>query len=468
MKKQNFKQFKLIFLILSFCLVNLCYAIPTYQEIADTMTNLWIKKDFTTLESHCNNLYSDYPNYVPVLVAYAWYCSMFHGDLNNMKKALFPVICDIEAHTTLYTPMFKSMVKTEYNFLLKDIKAYQRWGITPQGDPNLIRQKYGEKINRLLESLFHAPNRDIPIPTIPNDDVQVIPVGQGLANSICIDSGSNGICETFAQGDDIQILGGYNPLEQTAMVEDETNNNPQSAPAIPNEGRYKLVDSSGTTKAYLSIGNSEAFEIAKQTIQQNSSTNNNLPSSINEIPINGEIQITSEPPEDGYPAWITENYPAENWENIYSIDQDLGGIGVATHLNDIPIQTIRNDDDVNYSCCWGYLFDGMPALHRIQGTTLGANGVCDTVALGYDIQVRPCVGLPCQSAISTGSDGICNTVVHGDDTQIILTNCGNPGATCVTAGPNLIRETHEKGDDVVDGTSILVGDNGVCESTANQ
>ena len=107
-------------------------------------------------------------------------------------------------------------------------------------------------------------------------------------------------------------------------------------------------------------------------------------------------------------------------------------------------------------------------IESIHWVSLGPNGVCDTLALGNDIQVRPCVGLPCQPAISTGPDGICNTIVRGDDTQIILTKCGNSGATCVTAGANLIRETHEKGDDVVDGTSILVGDNGVCERTKNQ
>jgi len=231
----------------------------------------------------------------------------------------------------------------------------------------------------------------------------------------------------------------------------------RSAPA---EGCYKLVDSSGEISGFLSLGNSDVFETL---------TNFNLSTLTNEIPIAGEIQMTDAPPPTEYPKWMTENFEEGWWGPLYKIENAgppiwnnyagrsqygtysynnytynywyaanqrvdssivippniCGPICVLSSIDQTLNATLSGDD--NFFSMEITIYGPLPeyllyVAGTIQVVGVGVNGVCETVATGNDIQVRPCVGPPCQPAISTGPDGICNTVVRGDDTQIILTN----------------------------------------------
>ena len=50
-----------------------------------------------------------------------------------------------------------------------------------------------------------------------------------------------------------QTIISYEPIEQTEMEEEESTNSPPSAPANTPDGCYKLVDNSGTIKAYFNL-----------------------------------------------------------------------------------------------------------------------------------------------------------------------------------------------------------------------
>lgn len=91
--------------------------------------------------------------------------------------------------------------------------------------------------------------------------------------------------------------------------------------------------------------------------------------------------------------------------------------------------------------------------------TAGANGVLNSTPAGDDTIVS--------TNITTGPDGICNSAKGGDDVQLIAVGKGKLNVICVTKGANNFRDTIPSGDDVVNGTSIDTGPDGIANTTAN-
>ena len=68
--------------------------------------------------------------------------------------------------------------------------------------------------------------------------------------------------------------------------------------------------------------------------------------------------------------------------------------------------------------------------------------------------------------INTGTQGICDTVAVGDDVQVIPEGQGEPNTVCVVAGDNGIIDTSPGNDDWLDVDVIRTGPDGICDSTA--
>jgi hypothetical protein len=102
---------------------------------------------------------------------------------------------------------------------------------------------------------------------------------------------------------------------------------------------------------------------------------------------------------------------------------------------------------------------------RVLCVNDGADNILDTLGVGDD-GTHP-------HYVDTGPDGVCETTANnldpaGDDIQIIPVGSGQPNQTCIAAGANGFRDTAPPGaDDVVSGTSITTGPNGICDTTAN-
>jgi len=93
---------------------------------------------------------------------------------------------------------------------------------------------------------------------------------------------------------------------------------------------------------------------------------------------------------------------------------------------------------------------------------LGSGGILHTVP-GGDDQIVP------GPAINTGADGIAQTFPILPDIYLfpIPLNRGLPFQVCVTPGPNATLESSSQGDDVIVGSTINTGADGVCQSRAN-
>lgn len=132
----------------------------------------------------------------------------------------------------------------------------------------------------------------------------------------------------------------------------------------------------------------------------------------------------------------------------------LLGIDVKPRLEKtIAIHAISEDNDDVQVIPVG---QGLPNQVCI---TPGTNDVLDTLPDGDDMVVG--------KNITTGADGICNTVAAATDQQLIAYGNCQPGAVCVAKGANNFRDTVPAGDDVASGSSILVGNDGICNTTAN-
>jgi hypothetical protein len=70
------------------------------------------------------------------------------------------------------------------------------------------------------------------------------------------------------------------------------------------------------------------------------------------------------------------------------------------------------------------------------------------------------------TTITTGPDGICNTAAAMGDNQVIPVGNGKSGEVCVHHGVNNKLDTKEAGDDVKDGEDIKTGANGICNTDA--
>jgi len=170
---------------------------PSPTEVADTIKDLWKNNNVTELGTYLENLYNSHPNYVPAILAKWMHYGMFLGKHYDEYNMLFKIVIDVEAHPDEYSAFFAGEARSELKSCKDGIASSIRQGYNPEqmgANPQLVRDAYendpvlsGYLGNYPFYIFFFAPNRDIPIPTTPNDDVQIIPVGQGQPNTICID-----------------------------------------------------------------------------------------------------------------------------------------------------------------------------------------------------------------------------------------------------------------------------------------
>ena len=125
-----------------------------------------------------------------------------------------------------------------------------------------------------------------------------------------------------------------------------------------------------------------------------------------------------------------------------SITKSLGLIYVQEENDDIQTVALGN----------GYPF----ALAITKGT----DDSLTTRALGDDIIIG-------DSIINTGPNGICETSADSGDVQIIAIGNGEPNRECVGFGANQFLDTPmAAGDDIIVGSSIHTGPNGISETAA--
>jgi hypothetical protein len=172
-------------------------------------------------------------------------------------------------------------------------------------------------------------------------------------------------------------------------------------------------------------------------------------------------------------------FPDEPLATVETVDLTGVGVGVALVRADV------NDQDV-FSCAplEVHVFD--PAIKSVaivrvieDNDDVQAIGVAQGLANQVSIQAAPAQPLattpngddavvPAGDAIHNGPDGVCQTTAVGTDVQVIPVAQGVPFVPVVLGGANGHLESSPGGDDTILGNDILAGLNGICETTANQ
>lgn len=273
--------------------------------------------------------------------------------------------------------------------------------------------------------------------TVTPDDTQTLPIGEGAPNSICTESGADGLCDTTAAGNDVQVVPPGQGFPDTACVSAGPDDVLDTAPALNDD----VVDLGANL---ITTG---ADGICDTTADPNDDQT---------IPVGaGAADGTCV---DTGPDGICDTAAAGDDSQTIPVGQGRSGDRcVGQGANGTFETTPAGDDEIQQ------VFGPFGILLEFIST--GSDGICDTLAVGGDDVVAANL-----EEITSGANGICDTTAGTDETQVILVGNGEPDTDCVTAGADAILDTAvPSGDDVLDvpGDRITTGPDGVCDTTAD-
>jgi len=355
--------------------------------------------------------------------------------------------------------------------------------------------------------------------TAGTDDVQALPVGNGEANSTCVspgappindstpagddvlqagpqivDSGSNGVCETTAAGNDSQALpvgqgtpgtpcvtaGGNGTLESSASGDDMVVVNTITS------GLNGICESTVIPggPAFLITGNARNVTISNMTV--GSATSHGIQvMSAHRVTLSGIRTAPSSAPlafafldginidtastrvrvvsstlnsnlQDGVENGSTDGEVTSVTAN------DNGAVGIHVPGSNVMVNRCRADENTGtpFAQNEGYRFDGPGAI--VEECTAKGNVVA---------QFRDAVGSTgvIHFRNTAGSSSATTVTGFSDDVQALPVGNGQPFSTCVSPFVFPTIMSMPAGDDVLQAGSLILdsGSNGVCETTAN-
>jgi hypothetical protein len=310
------------------------------------------------------------------------------------------------------------------------------------------------------------------------DDVQVVAVGNGQPNSLCvlpgpnavsnsvvagddvlnaatqrIDSGPNGICNTARAGDDLQALPVGRGLPNRPCVTDGANATLETINGVTAGPDMNFCTADDAPVALTAAQRTAALQ---ETVGHECGHGVHIEHEF----CFGDVQVIGE---------------GKGQPNQTALRSGLNGICNSVRAGDDVALIPQNQGQANSLCVDGggngLAMGSAPAGDDVvAGATIhsGPNGVCETAKKGDDTQSLPVgQGTPNTICIHNGADGVTQTAAGGDDVQVIAVGRGAPNVNCITPGADGILVSAPAGDDVVVGQNIHTGPNGVCNSFAD-
>jgi hypothetical protein len=322
-----------------------------------------------------------------------------------------------------------------------------------------------------------------------DDDLQVIPVGQGQPNQLCIQNGAGFALVTAPAGDDVKvgqtIHTGPNGICNTAKVPGSTD---------------IQVIALGRGKANSVGVRPGANGILQSTRGRAAGPDGDLCTADDVFPpLNAAQRLDSLREsvghECGHGCHAEHHFCLGGFQTIPIGDGLANTAAINTGANGL-CQTARAGDDVqmiavgngqpDQPCVVGLgVFVGAVPLgddtYLFPFTLIGSgpNGICETPATVADVQIIPVgQGAPNRPCVSTGPDGICQTTRVVDDVQVIIVGRGQANAPAAsfpsgTAGQVLFDNGGMPvplGDDVITAgaagmpDTLDTGPNGIMEN----
>jgi len=157
-----------IVLMLLICLTIVPLAIsqenpPTAQEISNQIQTYWKDYKFDELEAYINQLYQNYPNYIPAILAKSFYHAVYRNNPTDSLNELNSVVEVVNANPLLGSEDFREMLEWKKHQLVMSIETHQRKGITQEQRTAVIsvkavRDTWGDRPLPDFELIALAPN----------------------------------------------------------------------------------------------------------------------------------------------------------------------------------------------------------------------------------------------------------------------------------------------------------------------
>ncbi|MEJ2647231.1 MAG: DUF2341 domain-containing protein [Sedimentisphaerales bacterium] len=119
---------------------------PSPSEVANTVNNKWLSRDFNDLDTYITNLYSSFPDFIPAILASSFQDYVYKGHLSDAMQKFNQVKQWVEQNPGVVSEDFITQMYLIEWFIQSDIDMYTRLGISEselEPDPNAVRDVCG-------------------------------------------------------------------------------------------------------------------------------------------------------------------------------------------------------------------------------------------------------------------------------------------------------------------------------------
>ena len=159
---------RVIILVLAGCVLvgEVIATEPSPETVANTTSNLWMQADFDGLSLFVTNLYQEYSNYVPAILAASFQDVVFCGRLDDASNKLHRVRDAVAANPGDYSSAFISVLEGWWGDLLGEMAAHESMGTTAaqlgsNAAPVAVRG-LSDVLGLDIQILFWAPATNVP------------------------------------------------------------------------------------------------------------------------------------------------------------------------------------------------------------------------------------------------------------------------------------------------------------------
>ena len=135
---------------------------PPTEDVSAKVLTLWTGNQISDLTTYLSPITTTYPNYVPAILASAFYDYVFTGNMNQAVQKLQSIKSDTQTNTQAYTDAFKTRLDEQIRQINSDIAYQTNAGRTQaqwqaNANPQAVRSFWGVEYHPIIDLGTAAP-----------------------------------------------------------------------------------------------------------------------------------------------------------------------------------------------------------------------------------------------------------------------------------------------------------------------
>lgn len=158
----------------SFCYLGLTLSLvsseplPT-EPVPPKFEAMWVNKDLDNLSEYIGLLESNYPRFVPTIVALAFRDANYLGKSAQAKQRLVALQVYVDAHPQGYSDKFRGYLEHSIFSLNMELQVHAQHGSTEadiirMANPRKRREAWRQGLDPILDMMHEAPSLFLPVP----------------------------------------------------------------------------------------------------------------------------------------------------------------------------------------------------------------------------------------------------------------------------------------------------------------